>query len=224
MATTTAGRNPRGARAAIFAAMCVGLSAAGHVWMSGDVIPLWAVAFAFAVAHRVRLRARPPAARLPLARDAHAPRRARPAPTCSRRRRARPHRRPGAAHLRLRAASCPHRRGPAACQFRDGPRRRRDDRWRTAWPDCCAWWLRCGDAAVFRLLRVPAALVAPVLLLLQLARAPVVPDFRAPCRRLRRRLLGPPDPAALHGRRPTRPAVPPRPHHLTHPLALTLIP
>ena len=38
----------RGTRAAIFAAVCVGVSAAGHVWMSGDGLPLWAVALAFA--------------------------------------------------------------------------------------------------------------------------------------------------------------------------------
>jgi hypothetical protein len=38
----------RGARAAIFAAVCVGLSAAGHVWMSGDGVPGWALALAFA--------------------------------------------------------------------------------------------------------------------------------------------------------------------------------
>lgn len=50
MTTSAAvGRYLRGARAAVFAAACVGLSAAGHVWMSGAAIPLWAVALAFAV-------------------------------------------------------------------------------------------------------------------------------------------------------------------------------
>jgi len=44
---TTVGRYLRGARAAVFAAVCVGLTAAGHVWMSGDAVPLWAVALAF---------------------------------------------------------------------------------------------------------------------------------------------------------------------------------
>jgi len=45
---TDVGRSLRGARAAVFAAVCVGLTAAGHVWMSGDAVPLWAVALAFA--------------------------------------------------------------------------------------------------------------------------------------------------------------------------------
>jgi hypothetical protein len=33
----------------VFAAICVALSAAGHVWMSGRDIPLWALALAFAL-------------------------------------------------------------------------------------------------------------------------------------------------------------------------------
>jgi len=45
---TDVGRSLRGARAAVFAAVCVSLTAAGHVWMSGDAVPLWAVALAFA--------------------------------------------------------------------------------------------------------------------------------------------------------------------------------
>ena len=32
----------------MFAAVCVSLTAAGHVWMSGDAVPFWAVALAFA--------------------------------------------------------------------------------------------------------------------------------------------------------------------------------
>ena len=46
---TTVGRSLRGARAAVFAAVCVGLTAAGHVWMSGDAVPLWSVTLAFVV-------------------------------------------------------------------------------------------------------------------------------------------------------------------------------
>jgi hypothetical protein len=46
--TTPVGWRLRGARAAIFAAVCVGLSAVGHVWMSGDGVPGWALALAFA--------------------------------------------------------------------------------------------------------------------------------------------------------------------------------
>jgi hypothetical protein len=37
------GQSLRGARAAVFAAACVGLSAAGHVWMSAGPIPMWAL-------------------------------------------------------------------------------------------------------------------------------------------------------------------------------------
>lgn len=45
----TVGRPLRAARAAVFAAVCVGLSAAGHVWMSGRGIPWWSAALALAV-------------------------------------------------------------------------------------------------------------------------------------------------------------------------------
>jgi hypothetical protein len=41
------GRLLRGARSAVFAAVCVGLSAAGHVWMSGHGLPFWALVLAF---------------------------------------------------------------------------------------------------------------------------------------------------------------------------------
>jgi hypothetical protein len=46
---TKVGRSLRGARAAVFAVACVGISAVGHVWMSGEAVPLWSVALAFAV-------------------------------------------------------------------------------------------------------------------------------------------------------------------------------
>jgi hypothetical protein len=46
---TTVGRSLRGARAAVLAAVCVALTAAGHVWMSGEAVPLWALALAFAL-------------------------------------------------------------------------------------------------------------------------------------------------------------------------------
>jgi len=46
---TTVGRLLRGVRAAVFAAVCVGLSAAGHVWMSGRALPAWSLALAFAL-------------------------------------------------------------------------------------------------------------------------------------------------------------------------------
>ncbi|WP_034263493.1 hypothetical protein [Actinospica robiniae] len=37
------GRSLRGVRAAVFAAACVGVSAAGHAWMSGTPIAVWAL-------------------------------------------------------------------------------------------------------------------------------------------------------------------------------------
>ncbi|MGH6657568.1 MAG: hypothetical protein ACRDVE_20475 [Actinocrinis sp.] len=36
-------RSLRGVRAAVFAAACVGVSAAGHMWMSRAAVPLWAL-------------------------------------------------------------------------------------------------------------------------------------------------------------------------------------
>jgi hypothetical protein len=45
----TVGRSLRGTRAAVLAAVCVALSAAGHVWMSGRGIPPWSLALAFAL-------------------------------------------------------------------------------------------------------------------------------------------------------------------------------
>ncbi|MDV5149152.1 hypothetical protein R1T08_34700 [Streptomyces sp. SBC-4] len=44
----TPGRCSRGARAAIFAAVCVLLAATGHIVMSGQGVPGWAMALAFA--------------------------------------------------------------------------------------------------------------------------------------------------------------------------------
>ena len=40
------GRSLRGVRAAVFAAACVGVSAAGHVWMSGTPVAAWALVVA----------------------------------------------------------------------------------------------------------------------------------------------------------------------------------
>jgi hypothetical protein len=177
MATTTAGRNPRGARAAIFAAMCVGLSAAGHVWMSGDVVPLWAVVFAFAVltacgyALARRRLGFPTLAALMLLGEL-------------------------GQHYLFTAAQSPAISGaPALPSFVSGPHVPASA-WTCGMPGSAmghggagmllahgvagllaAWWLRCGDAAVFEVLRVTAALVAPVLLLIRSTAAPVVPDF-----------------------------------------------
>ncbi|AUA15923.1 hypothetical protein CFP59_08113 [Streptomyces malaysiensis subsp. malaysiensis] len=48
MAAMSAGPPFRLARAAVFAAMCVVVTALGHVLMSGDTLPVWAVVAAFA--------------------------------------------------------------------------------------------------------------------------------------------------------------------------------
>jgi hypothetical protein len=45
------GRSLRAARAAVFAVACVGVSAAGHVWMSGAAIPAWALFAALVAAY-----------------------------------------------------------------------------------------------------------------------------------------------------------------------------
>lgn len=45
------GRSLRAGRAAVFAVACVGVSAAGHVWMSGAAIPAWALFAALLAAY-----------------------------------------------------------------------------------------------------------------------------------------------------------------------------
>lgn len=47
MKAVTTGPGFRLARAAVFAAVCVVASALGHALMSGQTVPVWAVAFAF---------------------------------------------------------------------------------------------------------------------------------------------------------------------------------
>ncbi|MFD9248212.1 hypothetical protein ACFV0D_41155, partial [Streptomyces sp. NPDC059556] len=44
----TPGRCSRGVRAAMFAAVCVLLAATGHILMSGQGVPAWTLAVAFA--------------------------------------------------------------------------------------------------------------------------------------------------------------------------------
>lgn len=177
---TTVGRDLRGARAAMFAAMCVGLSAAGHVWMSGAVIPLWAVAFAFAVltaAGYVLGRRRfgfPKLATLMLLGE------------CGQ-------------HYLFTAAQAQATSGvPALPTFVSGPHVPASA-WICSMPESAmghggagmvlahgvagllaAWWLRCGDVALFRLLRELAASAAPALLLILWPAALVVPDFVRP--------------------------------------------
>lgn len=164
---TTVGRNLRGARAAIFAAVCVGLSAVGHVWMSGDVIPLWAVALAFVALTASgyvlagRERGFLPIAALMLAGEL-------------------------ALHLLFTAAQSPAMAVPALPEFRSG-RVVPASAWFCGMPQSvmghgggvgmiaahagagllCACLLRRGEAAVFRLLlETLGALAAPLLLLI----------------------------------------------------------
>lgn len=170
------------ARAAIFAALCVGLSAAGHVWMSGDVIPLWSVGLAFGVltASGYVLARRQfgfvAISALMLLGEL-------------------------GQHYLFAAAQGPmvDQQVPALPQFVSG-RVVPASAWICGMPHSAAmnrgavggfggmvaahivaglvaaWWLRCGDAAVFRMLRVLAAMAVPMLAILWPA-AIVVPDF-----------------------------------------------
>ncbi|HWG23903.1 hypothetical protein [Actinospica sp.] len=168
-------------RAAIFAAMCVGLSAAGHIWMSGDVIPLWAVVFAFAaltasgyVLARRQFGFLSISALMLLGELAQ--------------------------HFLFTAAQSPALMAstsvPALPTFVSG-RVVPTSAWFCGMPAhsamsrggvgmvaahagaglLCAWWLRCGDAALFQMLRVRAALAAPLLLLPDWPATLAVPDF-----------------------------------------------
>lgn len=178
--TTRAGWTLRGARAAIFAAVCVGVSAAGHVWMSGDAIPLWAVALAFAAltASGYALAGRRPRGILSIS-----------------------------ALMLLgelgqhylfaaaqSAAAGSSMSAPATTEFVSG-RVLPASAWICDMPASgmrhggvgmiaahvgagllAAWWLRNGDAAVFRLLQTLGVLAAPLLLLIW-PDTLVVPDF-----------------------------------------------
>ncbi|MBR7825532.1 hypothetical protein KDK95_04385 [Actinospica sp. MGRD01-02] len=181
--TTRAGWQLRGARAAVFAAVCVGVSVAGHVWMSGDAIPLWAVALAFAAltASGYALAGRRPRGVLSIS-----------------------------ALMLLgelgqhylfaavqSAATAPAMPAPAASEFVSG-RVLPASAWICGMPASgmrhggigmiaahvgagllSAWWLRNGDAAVFQLVQTLGVLAAPLLLLIW-PDTLVVPDFRRP--------------------------------------------
>ena len=203
---TKVGRSLRGARAAVFAAVCVGLTAAGHVWMSGEAVPLWAIPLAFAVlagagyALAGRQRGFLPISALMLAGELgqHLLFRAAQGPTGS------------ASMATDSAASVPALPtflsgravplsdwicGMAATTSRSGMAARDGLSARLA-ADLmaghgaigmiavhavagllCAWWLWRGEAAVFQLLRWFAALAAPALLLLRWPATLVVPEF-----------------------------------------------
>jgi len=202
---TTVDRSLRGARAVVFAAVCVGLTAAGHVWMSGEAVPLWSVALAFALlagagyALAGRQRGFLPISALMLvgelgqhllfcaAQDATAASSATSVPALPRFLSGRV--------LPLSDWIC----GMASSSSSSGMAARDDGSFsarlaadlmtgqvghgaigmiavHAAAGLLCAWWLRCGEAAVFQLLRWLATLAAPALLLLWPA-TPVVPDL-----------------------------------------------
>ena len=182
---TTVDRSLRGARAAVFAAVCVGLTAAGHVWMSGATVPLWSVALAFALltgagyALAGRQRGFLSISALMLVGEL-------------------------GQHLLFSAAqgaTAVTTSAPALPKFLSGRVVPSSD-WicgmassasssgmgargldaagmvaaHAAAGLLCAWWLRCGEAAVFQTLRWLATLAAPALLLLWPA-TPAVPDL-----------------------------------------------
>ena len=182
---TTVDRSLRDARAAVFAAVCVGLTAAGHVWMSGETVPLWSVALAFALltgagyALAGRQRGFLSISALMLVGEL-------------------------GQHLLFSAAqgaTAVTTSAPALPKFLSGRVVPSSD-WICGMASSasssgmgargldavgmvaahavagllCAWWLRCGEAAVFQTLRWLATLAAPALLLLWPA-APAVPDL-----------------------------------------------
>jgi hypothetical protein len=185
---TTVDRSLRGARAAVFAAVCVGLTAAGHVWMSGETVPLWSVALAFTLltgagyALAGRQRGFLSISALMLVGEL-------------------------GQHLLFCAAqsattvTTSATSAPALPKFLSGPALPSSD-WicgmassaassgmgmrshdalgmvvaHAAAGLLCAWWLRCGEAAVFQTLHWLATLAAPALLLLWPA-TPVIPDL-----------------------------------------------
>jgi hypothetical protein len=217
---TTVDRSLRGARAAVFAAVCVGLTAAGHVWMSGETVPLWSVALAFALltgtgyALAGRQRGFLSISALMLVGEL-----GQHLLFCAAQ---------GATAVTTSAPALPKFLsgrvvpssdwicGMASSASSSGMGMRGHDAVgmvaaHAAAGLVCAWWLRCGEAAVFQTLRWLATLAAPALLLLwpatlvipDLLRAPATPrDDRALGRynRLLSRLVvrrGPPSAAAL---------------------------
>jgi hypothetical protein len=175
--TTPVGGRLRGARAAIFAAVCVGLSAAGHVWMSGDGVPGRALALAFAAiaatgyALAGRQRGFVSIASLMLLGEF-------------------------GQHLLFTAAQNQAQHVPAIPEFVSG-REVPASAWICGMSHSgmardtggvamivahvvaglgCAWWLRNGEAAAFRLLQTLGALAAPLLALIW-PDTLVVPDY-----------------------------------------------
>jgi hypothetical protein len=207
---TTVGRSLRGARATVFAVACVGLSAAGHVWMSGEAVPLWSLALAFAVlagagyALAGRQRGFLSISALMLvgelgqhllfcaaqdmasASSASAASSSVPALPSFISGRVLPLSDWICGMASSASSSGMSARGDGslgarlAADLMTGQAGRGDVGMIAAHAAAgmlCAWWLRCGEAAVFRTLRWLATLAAPALLLLWPATL-VVPDFR----------------------------------------------
>jgi hypothetical protein len=158
------GRSLRGARAAVFAVACVGLSAAGHVWMSGESVPLWAVTVAILAVGGAgyvlagRQRGFVPIAALMLAGEV-------------------------ALHLLFTAAQHASGMGASMSQgsapamaLMSGLGSAGMIAVHGATGLICSWWLRCGEAAAFGLLRSLAVLAAPLFVLVWPC-AVAVPDF-----------------------------------------------
>jgi hypothetical protein len=203
---TTVDRSLRGARAAVFAAVCVGLTAAGHVWMSGAAVPPWSVVLAFALlvgagyALAGRQRGFLPIAALMLAGELgqhllfSAAQGATSATTATASVPALPRFLSGRVvppsdWICGMASSASSSGMGARGHGSFGARLAADLMTGRAGHDAvgmiaahaaagllCAWWLRCGEAAVFQTLRWLATLAAPALFLLWPA-TPVVPDL-----------------------------------------------
>lgn len=208
-------RHLRCARAAVFAAVCVGLTAAGHVWMSGDAVPAWALALAFAVVATVgyavagRQRGFLTISALMLVGELgqHLLFTAAQGTTATAAEAS--HTLPKFLSGRIVPASAwicgmgkDHMAAAATASDALGARLAVDlmrshgglgmVAVHVVAGLLCAWWLRRGEASVFRLLRTLAVLAGPALLLLWPA-AVVVADLHRP-RRLalaRGRVLGP---------------------------------
>jgi hypothetical protein len=182
------GRSLRTARAAVFAAVCVGVSAAGHVWMMpGTAIPAWALCVAvFAVAgagYALAGRQRGFASIAPLMLVGQLGL----------------HLLFSAAQSTTRGAATPMPWMPDVSRIRT-PRPMSASAWlcggggMTAHESAgmitgmvavhaaagllCAWWLHHGEAAAFRLLHTLALLALPLLTLI-LPTALSVPDLTA---------------------------------------------
>ena len=195
-------RSLRTARAAVFAAACVGVSAAGHVWMSGSTLPAWVLLAALLVvggagyALAGRQRGFAPIAGLMLVGElglhllftlaqhtsagpaSSAPGMPDMSGMPSMTGTVMSH--PGPASAWLcgggRTAAAAH--GPMSMTWMSGHGSAGMIAAHAAAGLLCAWWLWRGEAAAFQLLRALARFAAP-LLAIAWPRPPAVPDLAA---------------------------------------------